>query len=178
MAELKDASVRFLHDVAQQEYERELSRCTLIDSKVSIALPIVSAYFLSLTTQCAAIKSILNMPSDNIGGIVVCIFLLLLYFIALLFSGCALYLFVRAISPQNYQTIDPVFYYDEEFLQEEDKVIITGVVQNRIKANYNNRAKNDKRMNWYSAGWFMSVISVMAYMAFALITGIFMSGGI
>lgn len=178
MAELKDTSIRFLHDVAQQEYERELSRCSLIDSKVNIALPIVSAYFLSLTTQCAVIKSILNRPSYSIGGIVVGIFLLLLYIIALLFSGYALYLFVRAIFPQNYQTIDSAFYYDEKILQEEDKVIITGVVQKRIEANYNNKEKNDKRMNWYSAGWFMSIISVMAYMAFALITGIFMSGGI
>ena len=46
--QLDDQAVEVLLSTAKSEYENEHNRTSVIDSKTSIALPIVSAYFLAL----------------------------------------------------------------------------------------------------------------------------------
>ena len=46
-----DDSISLLLDVAKHEYDNEHNRTSVIDTKTSIALPIISAYFLALASH-------------------------------------------------------------------------------------------------------------------------------
>lgn len=175
MAEFDSNSVQTLYDTAKDEYNSERERSSTIDTKASIALPVLSAFFLAVANECDY-YALFQLPIGTLPELLSAILLFLLYTAALACSTTATVYAVRTIYPRTYTTLSSEHFYDEALLKEPAETIRIGIAAKLIEATQNNKEQNDTRMSLYSKGWIWGSVSAAAFVLYNVIYNIVTKG--
>lgn len=160
-------SIDLLLITAKSEYENEHSRTSIIDSKTSIALPIISAYFLALA-QMNNFTEIFAIKIKNFSDLIIPSITLVTYAISLILAFVAVVEMVRVISTHKYQAIKPADLYDENYLKNEKIYLQFKLTQLYINASQCNKQENDSRVPLYKRGWQFTTISIVFFVIFVI----------
>ena len=163
-----DEAVELLLSTAKSEYENEHNRTSIIDSKTSIALPIVSAYFLALAPM-NNFKAIFNVEIEKFLDIIIPAITLLTYVGSLSLAFVAVMLMVRVVTTREYNTIKPADLYDEDYLKNKKISLEIKLIQLYIEATQNNKAENDSRIPLYKRGWLLTTISIVLFVIYVIV---------
>ena len=161
-------SVELLLSTAKCEYENEHNRTSIIDSKTSIALPIVSAYFLALAPM-NNFKTIFNVQIEKFVDIIIPTITLLTYIGSLALAFVAVISMVRVVTTREYNTINPSDLYDEDYLKSPKIALEIKLIQLYIEATQNNKAENDSRIPLYKLGWLLTTISIILFVIYVIV---------
>ena len=161
-------SVELLLSTAKCEYENEHNRTSIIDSKTSIALPIVSAYFLALAPM-NNFKDIFNVKIEKFVDIIIPAVSLLTYAGSLVLALIAVMLMVKVVTTREYNTIKSADLYDEDYLKHKKTALEITLIQLYIEATENNKAENDSRIPLYKMGWLLTTISIMLFVVYVIV---------
>lgn len=163
-----DESVELLLSTAKSEYENEHSRTSVIDSKTSIALPIISAYFLALA-QINDFKTIFNVHIEKFIDVIIPAISFLTYGGSLILSFVAVMIMVRVVTTRDYNTIKPIDLYDEDYLKNKKTILEIKLIQLYIEATQNNKTENDLRIPLYKKGWLLTTISIVLFVVYVIV---------
>ncbi len=161
-------SISLLLDVAKHEYENEHNRTSVIDTKTSIALPIISAYFLALA-QMNDYKTIFAVKISSYIDCIMPTLLFICYSASLILALLSVIDMVRVITTRAYNTIKPADLYDEDFLKFDSKVISIELITLYIDATVRNKGENDARIPLYRNGWLLTTISIILFVVYIII---------
>lgn len=161
-------AIKLLLDTAKSEYESEHNRTTIIDSKISISLPIISAYFFALA-QLNDYKTILNIKTESFCDFIYPAFLFVVYTASLALALVSVIKMVYVIATRQYQTIKPSDLYSENFLKNEPEIISIQLIMLYIEATEENREINSQRIPLYRRGWICATLSIILYVAYIII---------
>ena len=163
-----DLTVEVLLSTAKSEYENEHNRTSVIDSKTSIALPIVSAYFLALAPM-NDFKSIFDVKIEKFVDVIIPAVSLLTYVGSLALAFVAVMMMVKVVTTREYNTIKTADLYDEDFLKHKKIALEIKLIQLYIEATQNNKAENDSRIPLYKKGWLLTTISIVLFVAYVIV---------
>lgn len=151
-------------EVAKLEYQNEFDRTKVIDSKIAIALPIIATYFF-FSVQLSNVKELISAPitSNTLIGATVEVCIPFSYIAALVCAFISLLFMFRSISTHLYQTVDPKQFNTAEQMSLPKKEFSAAFATIYIKALEANRLENDKRVQNYKRGWFLSLISLTCF---------------
>lgn len=166
--QLDDQAVEVLLSTAKSEYENEHNRTSVIDSKTSIALPIISAYFLALAPM-NEFKSIFNVKIEKFVDVIIPAVTLLTYVGSLALAFVAVMMMVKVVTTREYNTIKTADLYDEDFLKHKKIALEIKLIQLYIEATQNNKAENDSRIPLYKKGWLLTTISIVLFVAYVIV---------
>ena len=166
--QLDDQSVEVLLSTAKSEYENEHNRTYVIDSKTSIALPIISAYFLALAPM-NDFKSIFDVKIEKFVDVIIPAVTLLTYVGSLALAFVAVVMMVKVVTTREYNTIKTADLYDEDFLKHKKIALEIKLIQLYIEATQNNKAENDSRIPLYKKGWLLTTISIVLFVAYVIV---------
>lgn len=175
MAGFNPDSVQTLYDSAKDEYNSERERSSTIDTKASIALPVLSAFFLAVANECDY-YALFKLPIGTLPELLIALCLFFLYTAALVFSAMSAAWAVRTIYPRTYTTLSSEHFYDEALLKEPAETIRIGIAAKLIEATQNNKEQNDTRMSLYSKGWIWGSVSAAAFVLYNVIYNIVTKG--
>ncbi len=161
-------SVKLLLETSKSEYDNEHNRTTIIDSKTSIALPIISAYALALT-QLNNYKSLFSISVKNFVDLIIPSMLFVTYTASLILALLAVIMMVKVILMRNYSVIKVCDLYDNNYLTKNEVYISIKLIQLYISATENNKTTNDSRIPLYKKGWIVTVFSIILFVIFFLI---------
>lgn len=163
-----DEAVELLLSTAKSEYENEHNRTSIIDSKTSIALPIISAYFLALA-QMNDYRTIFNIHIDKFADSIIPTISLLTYTVSLILSFIAVLMMVKVVITRDYNTIKPIDLYDEDYLKNKKTALEIKLIQLYIEATQNNKSENDLRIPLYKKGWLFTTISIVLFVIYIIV---------
>ena len=166
--QLDDQAVEVLLSTAKSEYENEHNRTSVIDSKTSIALPIISAYFLALAPM-NDFKSIFDVKIEKFVDVIIPAVTLLAYVGSLALAFVAVVMMVKVVTTREYNTIKTADLYDEDFLKHKKIALEIKLIQLYIEATQNNKAENDSRIPLYKKGWLLTTISIVLFVAYVIV---------
>ena len=166
--QLDDQAVEVLLSTAKSEYENEHNRTSVIDSKTSIALPIISAYFLALAPM-NDFKSIFDIKIGKFVDVIIPAVTLLTYVGSLALAFVAVVMMVKVVTTREYNTIKTADLYDEDFLKHKKIALEIKLIQLYIEATQNNKAENDSRIPLYKKGWLLTTISIVLFVAYVIV---------
>lgn len=165
------ASAEILFEIARCEYQNELNRTSIIDTKVGITLPIIATYFF-LVLQFDSIRSIfLTYPdTENIARMLWSFFRPLIYLATIICAGIALVNLFRAIIAQAYRTIDPGCFNDKKKMSHPKKIFSAVMVTYYVETTAFNRSTNNRRITMYKRGWIFALISLLLFVCYVVFT--------
>lgn len=166
--QLDDQAVEVLLSTAKSEYENEHNRTSVIDSKTSIALPIISAYFLALAPM-NDFKSIFDVKIEKFVDVIIPAVTLLTYVGSLALAFVAVMMMAKVVTTREYNTIKIADLYDEDFLKHKKIALEIKLIQLYIEATQNNKAENDSRIPLYKKGWLLTTISIVLFVAYVIV---------
>ena len=166
--QLDDQAVEVLLSTAKSEYENEHNRTSVIDSKTSIALPIISAYFLALAPM-NDFKSIFDVKIEKFVDVIIPAVTLLTYVGSLALAFVAVMMMAKVVTTREYNTIKTADLYDEDFLKHKKIALEIKLIQLYIEATQNNKAENDSRIPLYKKGWLLTTISIVLFVAYVIV---------
>lgn len=164
-------TVKLLLDTAKSEYNNEHNRTTVIDSKTSIALPIVSAYFLALA-QMNDYKTIFTFQVSSFKDSIIPTIMLITYTCSLISALVAVTMFAKVIAMKDYNVIKVEDLYDDDYLIEEPIYITIKLTKLYIDATSFNKRSNNLRIPIFKKGWQLTVVSVALFVIYILIKNI------
>lgn len=164
-----DSGEKFL-EIAKLEYQNELDRTKVIDSKIAVALPIIATYFF-LSVQFSNVKELITEPitSTTLIGATIEVCIPFSYIAALVCAIISLFFMFKAIGTHSYQTVDPKQFNTAEQMSLPSKEFSAAFATIYIKALEANRPQNDKRVQNYMNGWFLSLISLTCFVVHVLL---------
>ena len=168
---LNQESLDVLLQTSKNEYENEHSRTSIIDNKTSIALPIMSAYFLALIPQ-NNLKQLFSVQLNTFFDFLLPSCLLLLYISSLVLAFLAVINIINVVMTKDYIAIDPYALYDEDYLFNDKKYIVIKLISLYIEASLSNKEVNDSRIPKYKKSWKFVIISICLFMAYMLMFNI------
>ena len=116
ITEFKSESVEILLETAKTEYDSEHNRTTIIDTKIGISLPIITAYFIALA-EMNDYKSIFAFSISSFWDTIIPALLLLTYSISLLMSLISVIMMISVIITREYYSIKPIDLYNNDYLK-------------------------------------------------------------
>lgn len=160
-------SAEVLLEITKAEYQNELSRTSVLDTKVGITLPIIATYFF-LVLQFDSIKDIFSVRPDteNIAALVFSVCGPLVYLATIICAAIALLELFRAITTQSYRTIEPRSFNDKEKMSYPKNVFSAIMVTFYIRALDHNRSINDARASMYKNGWSVALVSLFLFVCY------------
>ncbi len=161
-------SVELLLETAKSEYENEHNRTTIIDTKIGISLPIISAYSLALA-QMNNYKEIFTFKISNFGDLFVPTVLFLSYTSSLVLSLVSIIMMVMVIITRDYTNIKTMDLYDNDYLKSGKIFLSIKLLSLYIESTIKNKSQNDKRIPMYRKSWIFSVISIILFVAYIII---------
>ena len=165
---LNNDSVTLLLSTSKAEYDNEHRRTGIIDTKVSISLPIVSAFELALV-QINNFKVIFALPSSTFLLWIKPAVLFFSYVGALVLGLVSVCLMAKVIMTREYKTLKIRDLYDEDILKEECQSFQVWLINLYCESTEHNKKENDIRANMDRKGWkyvFFATISFIAYSIF------------
>lgn len=161
-------SVKLLLETSKSEYDNEHNRTTIIDSKTSIALPIISAYALALA-QLNNYKLLFAISVERFADLIIALLLFVTYTASLILALVAVIMMVKVISMRNYSVIKVRDLYDNNYLTQNEVYFSIKLVQLYISATENNKTTNDSRIPLYKKGWIVTVVSIILFVIFLIV---------
>lgn len=158
--------------IVKDEYLNELNRNSIIDTKANIALPIFAAYFF-LLAQMIDIHKLLALENISMKEIVLSLFLISLYMIAIILSFMSFYYLVRIIQVQDYTVINADDFYKTEYLVLETNNFAASICTFYIKATKLNKLINDRRTSLYKKSLYFTELSLISFVIYIFISNIF-----
>ncbi|MBR3569800.1 MAG: hypothetical protein IKN96_03220 [Oscillibacter sp.] len=155
--------------MVQAEYQREIDRASVLDSKLSISVPVISAYFL-LIIQDSSVKDLLLSISGNEYSLKI-MWTLALYLMVTFTAVCSLLFTVHAVMTRSYEVIDLSVFYAADVLsrpKEQFSAVMSGVYS---LAAERNRQQNNRKARDYQLGWIFGTVSLYAYFLYVFFTG-------
>lgn len=165
--EVNPKSIQLLLDTALNEYSNEHDRKSTIDSKAGIALPIISAFFLSLA-QMNDYKSIISIPVNSLCSSLLPITLFLSYTGGLILSMLSVAFMAKVLFAKDYCRINPVDLYTDDNLTKQNCDFSISLMHNYFHAISYNREVNNKRVNTYQLSWKFAFISVILFVIYLI----------
>lgn len=165
-------SIELLLCTAKDEYENENSRTSVIDTKTSITLPIISAYFLALVPM-NDFKSIFSFNISTYYDCIVPTLLFISYITSLILAFMSVLKMVKVINTQSYNIIKPRDLYDNDYLMFDSMVISIKLINLYIEATENNKFVNDKRIPLYKKGLLLAIVSIILFVIYILFKNFF-----
>ncbi len=166
--EFKLESVELLLETAKTEYDSEHNRTTIIDTKIGISLPIITAYFIALA-EMNDYKSIFAFSISSFWDTIIPTLLLLTYSASLFLSLISVIMMISVIITRDYYSIKPINLYNNDYLKNEKTILSIRLLSLYIEATMNNKVQNDKRISPYRKSWLLSVISVILFVIYVII---------
>lgn len=161
-------SVELLYAIAQNEYSNEYERTNMIHSKAGIALPIVSAYFLTLI-QMNDYKSMLEIMVKGFWSSLTASSLFLSYTISAVFALASVVYMAKVIFAKGYMRIDPQNLYTTDHLTLDHKDFIGKLMKIYFNAIEINRNANNSIMRSYKKGWVWAFCSVLCFVIYIVL---------
>lgn len=161
-------TVKVLLDTAKSEYDNEHNRTSVIDSKTSIALPIISAYCLALA-QMNDYKAIFTMQINSFRDMLIPSCLFLTFTISLLLALISVIMMVKVIKMRDYHVIKVEDLYDNDYFQEEPLFLSIKLIELYIEATELNKSANDNRIPLYKKGWILTVVSIVLFVTYVIV---------
>lgn len=165
-------SVELLLETAKSEYESEHNRTTIIDTKIGISLPIISAYFIALA-QMNNYKAIFAFSVSSFWDIIIPSILFVSYTSSLILSLISVLLMVSVIITREYNTLKPIDLYDEDYLKNDRLFLCVELLSLYIQATVKNKSQNNKRIPLYRKSWALSIVSILLFVVFVIISNSF-----
>lgn len=164
-------SSEILLEIAKDEYKNEIDRTSVIDTKVSIALPIIATYFF-MVLQFESVKSIFSKQLDTRNAVALLYSLCnpFIYLAAIICAGASLIFLLRAIITQSYQKIDSACFNKKEIMSMPKKVFSAVMVTYFIRALEHNKEVNDTRVALYKKGLIFVIISLGLFVIYYFLT--------
>ncbi|GEM_PF-1127098 len=159
-------------DVARSEYENEINRSSILDSKTNTVISLGAVLFVAIA-QIIDIKKILAFQITKFADAILPSFMFITIVCSIIFIFIALILFLRVIFTQPYAKIDSNYLYDiEKWKVAIDRsAIATSYLY--IQATIFNRSINDKRVSQYRKGVICLVTSVAFFVIYSVLTSTF-----
>lgn len=167
-AEINTEAVNLLLSTALNEYSNEHDRTATLDSKAGIALPIISAFFLSLA-QMNNYKEIIAMPVQNFWTSLLPISLFVSYTAGLILILLAVAFMARVLFVKEFYRINPPDLYKDKYLVEKDNNLSITLMQRYFDAIAYNRNVNNQRVEMYQKSWKFSFLSVLCFVVYIMI---------
>lgn len=161
-------SIKLLLDTSKSEYENEHNRTSIIDSKTSIALPIISAYFFTVA-QMNDYKSLFNIKLESFSDFIFPAFLFSIYSVSLILALISVIKMIIVIATRQYYTIKPSDLYTEDFLKNGELFLAVQLTRLYIEATEKNKEKNSKRIPLYKNSWICVTLSIIVYVIYLFI---------
>ena len=161
-------SVHLLLETSLNEYSNEHDRKATIDSKAGIALPIISAFFLSFA-QMNDYKSIVSMPLDSFGTSLLPSVLFLSYTGGLVLSMLSVALMAKVLFVKDYYRINPVDLYTDDNLTKQEADLSITLMHKYFHAISFNREVNTNRTITYQRSWTLAFVSVILFVIYIVI---------
>ena len=161
-----ESSEMFL-EVARLEYQNELDRTKVIDSKIAVAFPIIATYFF-LAVQFSDLKKLVSAPivSKSLLGATLGITIPFSYIAALFLAS--LFMF-KAISTHSYQTVDPKQFNTAEQMSLPKEQFAAAFSTIYIRALEANSSQNNVRAKHYMRGWRLALISLSCFVIHVIV---------
>ena len=160
-----------LFDIAKSEYQNELNRTSVIDTKIGVTLPIVATYFFILIQFESIRELFLCEPNcKNVLTTIKSIFTPLLFISAIIVGTISLVLLLCVITTHSYTTIDPSCFNSNEKMSLPPNVFSGVMVTYYIRATTYNRQTNDKRVKLYRRGWIAAMISLGLFVVYIFLS--------
>lgn len=165
-----ESSELFL-SIVQLEYQNEFDRTKVIDSKIAVALPIISTYFF-LAVQFSSMKKLLDAPisSQSLLATFIDLCIPTSYIVALGLASISLLFMFMAISTHSYKTIDSKQFNTASQMSMSKDTYSAAFATIYINATEANRLKNDIRARRYMKGWRYAFISLFCFVIHVLLT--------
>lgn len=160
-------SVELLYTIAQNEYSNEYERTNMIHSKAGIALPIISAYFLTLI-QMNDYKAMLAIAKDFWSSLTASS-MFLTYTISAAFALASVLYMAKVIFAKGYMRIDPENLYTTDNLTQDHQQFIEKLIKIYFKAIEINRNANNSIMKSYKKGWIWAFCSVLCFVVYIVL---------
>lgn len=161
-------SIQLLLDTSRNEYSNEHNRKSTIDSKAGIALPIISAFFLSFA-QINDYKSIVSMPVIDFASGALPITLFLSYSSGLILSMLSVAFMAKVLFAKDYCRINPVDLYTDDNLTRQNCEFSISLMHKYFQAISFNREVNNKRIKDYQLSWTFAFVSVILYVVYIIV---------
>lgn len=165
---VNEKSIQLLLDTSLNEYSNEHDRKSTIDSKAGIALPIISAFFLSFA-QMNDYKSIVSMPVDRFGAGLLPVTLFISYTGGLILSLLSVALMAKVLFVKDYLRINPSDLYTDENLTKPNCDFSISLMHNYFTAISYNREVNNKRVKSYQLSWTFAFVSVILFVIYIVV---------
>lgn len=161
-------SISLFLETAKSEYEIEHNRTSIIDSKTSIALPIISAYFLALA-EMNDFRNIFKIEIANFSDSILPSCLFITYTAALILTLIAVIMLAKVIMTRDYNVIKPQDIYGTDYITNDVRVLSLKLIDLYITATLHNKEKNDSRIPLYRRSWLFTAISIILFTIYIII---------
>ena len=168
-----DDSIKILLSTAKAEYDNEHNRTGIIDTKVSISLPIVSAFVLALVQQ-NNFKAIFALPSYTFLLLLKPSILFLTYTGALFTGLISVYSMTKVILTREYKTLCIRDLYDEDILKSTGVAYETWIIKLYCESTEHNKNENDIRTSIYRRGWKSAFVALILFVIFSILSNLFL----
>ncbi|MBQ6986332.1 MAG: hypothetical protein IJQ25_05015 [Oscillibacter sp.] len=165
-----ESSEMFL-SMVQKEYESEKERAAALDSKISLSLPVISAYFFLLAQdanirELCAIAWSLEESVETTG-----IFsTLALYFVAVLTAFCSLLWMIHATWTHQFQELDIAQSYNAKVMSMPKELFSARIAKYYLTKIEQNQEANKITSNEYQLGWIFGIISLICFLLYTVMT--------
>lgn len=171
MSDSKYPSGEVLLQICKSEYENELNRTSVIDSKANIVISLAGVFFVAIT-QIIDLKKIFQIKIESFVDTLLPTILLLTILGSITTAFIALTFFLRVIFTKSYKALDAKYYYDIEKLKQEIQLYSIAASQFYIEATNVNAVLNDIRVKWYKRGLVLLIISIGAFALYACLLSV------
>ena len=163
-----ESSEMFL-SMAQKEYESEKERAAALDSKISLSLPVISAYFF-LLAQDTNIQKLWPVVMENGYSIENIRFFLslLLYVVAIVSVFLSLFWMIHATWTHNFKELDITRSNDARFMSMSKELFSARIATDYVEQVEKNRTANSRRSKEYRTGWIFGLISLSCFLTYTV----------
>ena len=163
-------SGKIILETAKSEYEVEIDRTKILDTKVGITLPIVVTYYFMILQDGRILEfwgeSCNTECKGYMGFVAVMSFL---YLSAIICDSLALYKLYKAIVSHTYKKIELDSFMDEASLAKPENEFAAGLAVSYAMALENNREVSGQRAELYDAGLRQVFLSVVFYVIYYIL---------
>lgn len=161
-------SVELLLSITQNEYSNEFERNSMMQSKAGIALPIIAAYFLTLS-QMNDYRSMFQIPVNAVWDSLLPLGLCISYSVSLFFAILSLVFIALSVFAKGYKRINPQSFCTEANLSQEYLTFAKKLMHQYFDAIDHNAKANDRRMKMYKQSWTFSLVSVACFLVYLIL---------
>jgi len=154
-----------LLNTAQIDYQIEISRITALDTKISIAMAVVTgALFFILQSWNHMVENFKAIPdTSSVGGFWLSVLNPLFQALSIGLLVLALIILVILIRTKKYQTFNPADYCDIDFLSMNSDNASVALLEPYDKATKINKRISDNRAKWHNISLLIMVVAIGLY---------------